>query len=124
MAVTTVRTQTSSMRPPKIRLHCPLCYTRRFATTIFSSTKRCNIAATLFRIVTLQCCVALKIVPGQAKDNFPVTHFAKQYWFFLNLVTPKNKLRYQRWLETEWKQQRELTKNINRFKQMDDFGLI
>ena len=27
------------------------CYTRRLATTIFSSTKSCNIVATLFRIV-------------------------------------------------------------------------
>ena len=32
------------------------CYTRRFATTIFSATQRCNIVATLKR------CVALKIV--------------------------------------------------------------
>ena len=28
------------------------CYTRRFATRIFSSTQRCNVVATLFRIVT------------------------------------------------------------------------
>ena len=28
------------------------CYTRRFATTIFSATQRCNIVATLFRMVT------------------------------------------------------------------------
>ena len=28
------------------------CCTRRFTTTIFSSTKRCNIVATLFQIVT------------------------------------------------------------------------
>ena len=28
------------------------CYTRRFAMTIFSATQRCNIVATLFRIVT------------------------------------------------------------------------
>ena len=27
------------------------CYTRRFATTIFSATQRCNIIATLFRMV-------------------------------------------------------------------------
>ena len=36
------------------------CYTRRFATTIFSATKRCNIVATLFgqhcsNIATLSC---------------------------------------------------------------------
>ena len=29
------------------------CYTRQFATTIFSPTQRCNIVATLFRMVTL-----------------------------------------------------------------------
>ena len=28
------------------------CYTKLFATTIFNATQRCNIAATLFRIVT------------------------------------------------------------------------
>ena len=28
------------------------CYTRRFATTVLSATQRCNIVATLFRIVT------------------------------------------------------------------------
>ena len=28
------------------------CYTRRFATTIFSPTQHCNLAATLFRMVT------------------------------------------------------------------------
>ena len=43
------------------------CYTRPFATTIFSSTKRCNIVATdIFSsgyniVPTLQRCVALKI---------------------------------------------------------------
>ena len=38
-------------------------YTRRFATTIFNATQRCNIVATFFRMITtLQHCVALKIV--------------------------------------------------------------
>ena len=37
------------------------CYTRRFATAIFRATQRCNIVATLFRIVTalFQHCNAL-----------------------------------------------------------------
>ena len=32
--------------------HLRWCYARRFATTIFSATQRCNIVSTLFRIVT------------------------------------------------------------------------
>ena len=32
--------------------HLRWCYARRFATTIFSATQRCNIVPTLFRIVT------------------------------------------------------------------------
>ena len=38
-----------------------LCYTGRFATTIFSAIQRCNIVATLFRIVStlIQHCNAV-----------------------------------------------------------------
>ena len=38
-----------------------LCYTGRFATTIFSVIQRCNIVATLFRIVStlIQHCNAV-----------------------------------------------------------------
>ena len=43
--------------------HLRWCYTRRFATTIFSATQRCNIVSNGSNIVpTLQRCVALKIV--------------------------------------------------------------
>ena len=36
---------------------------KRFATTIFSATQRCNIFSNSYNIVpTLQLCVALKIV--------------------------------------------------------------
>ena len=61
------------------------CYTRRFATTI-SSTKRCNIVATLFRIVTtlFQHCNAvlhqkssLRIVP--CNITFTVKHMKFSY---------------------------------------------
>ena len=40
------------------RVTSRLCYSRRFATKIFRATQRCNIVATLFRIVTtlLQHC--------------------------------------------------------------------
>ena len=33
------------------RLQNPFAYTKQFATKIFSATQRCNIVATLFRIV-------------------------------------------------------------------------
>ena len=62
------------------------CYTRRFATTIFGSTKRCNIVGTLFRIVTtlFQHCNAvlhqkslLRIVP--CNITFTVKHMKFSY---------------------------------------------
>ena len=51
--------------------HLRWCYTRRFATTIFSATQRCSIVATLFRMVTtlLQHCNALRIVPCNITFN-------------------------------------------------------
>ena len=62
------------------------CYTRRFAKTIFSATQRCNIVATLFRIVTIlfQHCNAvlpwkssLRIVP--CNITFTVSNRGRRY---------------------------------------------
>ena len=62
------------------------CYTRRFAKTIFSATQRCNIVATLFRIVTtlFQHCNAvlpwkssLRIVP--CNITFTVSNRGRRY---------------------------------------------
>ena len=45
---------------PKGWLLIRCCYARRFATTIFSATQRCNIVGTFFRIVFQHCNPVLK----------------------------------------------------------------
>ena len=70
---------------PHLHINRPLrwCYTRQFATTIFSATQRCKIVATLFRIVTTlsQHCNAMITLKQPRRQR--QRELQKRNWFRL-----------------------------------------